>query len=138
MGDKVLIDTSALYAVVSPYDKVHLQANPLYENLVDREAEMYITSYALLETIAIVHRRLGFTTLKNLKDTVISGVRIFWIDQEKHNAAWENFASRNGAGPSLVDWTTILAARNLGASVFTFDSDFNSEGISVIPHQIGT
>jgi predicted nucleic acid-binding protein len=41
--------------------------------------------------------------------------------------------AREGRGLSLVDWTTVVVARKLNASVFAFDEDFTQEGIVSIP-----
>jgi predicted nucleic acid-binding protein len=136
VNDRVLLDTSALFAVVAPSDKSHSQAKPLYDALIDRKAELYITSYTLLESISIVHRRLGFAVLKKLMDALDPVITIYWVEQEIHNAAWTNLSLRDGVGPSLVDWTTIIVARRLNIPVFAFDKHLEAEGLSVIPRKV--
>lgn len=133
MPPSVLLDTSALCAIAAPDDQFKAQAVPLFYDLVHRQEDLYITSYVLLEASATIHRRLGFGTLKKLIQDVMPVSRVHWIDGTTHQEAWDLLSSRNGAGPSLVDWTTIIVARRLGTLVFTFDSHFEAEGISVIP-----
>jgi hypothetical protein len=36
----------------------------MYEDLLDRDSELYTTSYILVETAALVHHCLGFQPLK--------------------------------------------------------------------------
>lgn len=135
MSDNFIVDTSAFYAIVSQEDIFHPRAKQLYEAILDRAGEIHTTSYVLLETLAIVHRRMGFAAAKALADSVEPGVKVYWIDQTIHKEAWENMVARSGAGLSLVDWTTILVARRLGARVFTFDRAFAAERVLVIPRQ---
>ncbi|MBI4289159.1 MAG: type II toxin-antitoxin system VapC family toxin [Chloroflexi bacterium] len=138
MTDRIVIDTSALYAAVAPSDAYHSQAESLYKILLDAGSELYLTSYVLLETSAIVHRRLGFPALRRLTEDLEPLVRTYWIQQATHDEAWKALLQRDGVGPSLVDWTTILVARDLGALVFTFDRHFEAEGLSVLPRRIGS
>lgn len=136
MADRVLIDTSALYALVAPSDDFHSQAGSIYATLINVKAELYLTSYVLLETSSIAQRRLGFAVTKKLIEDITPITKVHWIDEHMHYQAWNLLASRDGVGPSLVDWTTILVARSLGGLVFTFDRHFEAEGLSVIPRNL--
>lgn len=135
MTDRVLVDTSALYAVVAPSDVFHAEATSFYDILISRRAELYLTSYVLLETMSIVHRRLGFAVLKRLVDSLGSIAEVYWIGQAIHEEAWGRLSSRGGIGPSIVDWTTILVANKLGAPVFAFDRHLEAEGLVVLPRK---
>ena len=59
-SDRVLIDTSALYALRSADDLFHERANATFREMTLSEQEFWIPSYTLVETIALLHRRLGF------------------------------------------------------------------------------
>jgi predicted nucleic acid-binding protein len=41
--------------------------------------------------------------------------------------------SRGSREISLVDWSTIVVAQRVGATVFAFDSDFAKEGVATVP-----
>ena len=60
LPDRVLVDTSAFFALCSASDLFHSKASLAYERLIDREQELWTTSYTLVETIALLHRRLSF------------------------------------------------------------------------------
>lgn len=132
---KAILDTSAFYALISSTDAFHPQAKSAYERLLDWEWELWTTSYILVETSALVHHRLGFEPLKVFMETILSGIaHVLWVENTIHSEAWKHMTERQGKGLSLVDWTTVIAAKNLGASVFTFDQSFRQEGVLTFPH----
>ena len=132
---RVIIDTSAFYALISSTDAFHTQAKTAYERLLDWEWELWTTSYILVETSALVHHRLGFEPLKTFMETLLSGIaHVLWVESTIHNEAWKHMTQRQGKGFSLVDWTTVVATRNLGASIFTFDQGFRQGGVLIFPH----
>jgi predicted nucleic acid-binding protein len=134
LPERTIIDTSAFYALISATDAFHPQAKLAYERLVDWEWELWTTSYILVETSALVHHRLGFEPLKVFMETVLSSIiRVLWVEDTIHHEAWKRMAGRQGKGFSLVDWTTVVAAERLKASVFTFDRGFRQEGVLVFP-----
>lgn len=135
LAENVVVDTSAFYALVSETDEFHVSAVSMYESIMERDQNIWTTSYALVETIALVHRRLGFDTLSRLLEFIDSNVQIFWVESAVHSTAMKEFTSSRGRGLSLVDWTIVLLARIRSAQTFTFDSGIGSSGIAVIPRQ---
>ena len=134
LPERVLIDTSAFYALHSATDRFHSWANVTYERLVDRELRLWTTSYTLVETVALLHRRLGFEVISEFSEwRRRADLQVLWIDGQVHAEAWDRFMAERGRGLSFVDWTTVVASYELSAPVFTFDRGFASEGIQVIP-----
>ena len=133
MNDRVLIDTSAFYAIVSDADIFHQRAVHTYTWLIDRRAELYTTSYILLEATALIHRRLGFQTLTNFMDVVRDDVNVLWVDRRAHWRGWELLRERTGRALSFVDCVTIVVAQSLNTKLFAFDEDFSREGLPVLP-----
>ena len=133
MASPVLLDTSAIYALVSASDDFHGRARRAYTRLLDRAVDLYTTSYILVEVYALIHRRLGFEHLKTLVESIRNVVNVYWIDAATHQAAWEAMVLRDGKDLSFVDWTTVLVARRLKAAVFGFDADLRTEDLTVIP-----
>ena len=95
LAENIVVDTSAFYALASESDEFHDSAVSIYEDLVDREQKLWTTSYALIETIALVHRRLGFDPLSKILELIESEVQIYWIDAAFHSRALQAFI---GAG----------------------------------------
>ena len=132
MPDRVLIDTSAFYALISTADEFHDRATTRYNDLIDQRANMFTTSYVLVECMALVHRRLGFAVLDNFVNSVRDVVTIIWMDPQNHWSAWDFMKDREGRGLSFVDCTTVVLANSLKAKVFAFDGDFAREGLEVL------
>ena len=133
MPERVLVDTSALYAIYSDSDMFHRRAAAALEQLVDTDQELWATSYTLVETVALLHRRLGFEVVSAFSKWCESNLRVVWIDSRMHAEAWSRFAAVEGRGLSFVDWTTATASRQMGAAVFTFDEGFANEALPVVP-----
>jgi predicted nucleic acid-binding protein len=121
LPEKALVDTSAFYALVSSSDSFHAAAAHTFDLLLDREVELWTTSYVLVEAGALIHRRLGFDPLRTLIHSISGLVQTYWIPSSIHTLAWEQLSERDGKGLSFVDWTTVIASRALSAGVFAFD-----------------
>ena len=130
---RVLMDTSAFYALLSTNDSFHQRAKVTYERLIDREQELWTTSYILVETFALVHRRLGFQVLSEFMESIEGNLRVFWVESTVHAEAWKRLTANQGSGLSFVDWTAALVSRMIEAHVFTFDTGFANQGIAVLP-----
>lgn len=130
MTQRVLIDTSAIYAPVSASDDFHSQARRAYAKLIDEREYLYITSYILLEASALIHRRLGFPVLERTVNSLRDSSTVFWVDREIHGEAWDLLGERQG-GLSLVDCSTIVMAAQLDAKVFAFDEHFRKEDLAL-------
>ena len=132
--DPLLIDTSALFAILSTKDKFHRRATDIYGELTQTEWSIFTTSYALVEAVALLHRRGGFSAVLAFEDwRKDTNLQVFWVDERLHDAAWTRFIENQGRGLSLVDWTIAIASRELGAPIFAFDADFAQQGLPVLP-----
>ena len=100
--------------------------------MLDEEVDLYTTSHALAETMALIHSRLGFDVLTTFVESILVSVKVIWMEASSHEAAWQLMRSYGGRRLSLVDCTVILAARELDADVFAYDSDFVLEGLTVV------
>lgn len=133
LPERVLLDTSALYALLSTTDAFHQEAKETYERLIDREQQLWTTSYILVEMNWLIYKRLGFGKLHEFMDSVTGVAEVLWIERTIHEEAWSQFINDQGKSLGFVDWTTATASRQLKAPVFTFDQGFTQQGIPVIP-----
>lgn len=132
--ERVLMDTSAFYALLSARDLFHARARDAYEQLLDRESEFWTTSYAVVETVALLHRRLGFDLVAAFVAWQREArLQVLWVDSRMHAEAWDGFMAEQGRGLSFVDWTMAVASREMSAPVFTFDAGFATQGIPTEP-----
>lgn len=133
LPERIMIDTSAFYALAADDDEFSDSAVATYGRMLDRDLELWTTSYALSETMALIHRRLGFPALSRFLETIASNVQIVWIDSAIHSVAMREFTTAMGRGMSLVDWTVVLAAQMKSAQVFTFDGGIANSGAAIVP-----
>ncbi len=136
MARNVLIDTSAIYGVVSSKDRFHAQPREVYSELLERGDRLYVTSYVLVESAALIHRRLGFETLREFMDSIRGVWEIMWIYQGAHERIWDRMKAESDGGLSLVDWSVIVSAEESRSTIFAFDSDFTEKGLTVIPARV--
>ncbi len=133
MDRNILVDTSAIFALVSPEDKFHAEAQDTFSELVERGDQLYTTSYVLVESSALIHRRLGFEVLRTFIQSIQGVWETIWIDRSTHEEIWNRMRSRDGTRLSLVDWSVIVGSEKTRSAIFAFDSDFSTEGLRVIP-----
>lgn len=133
MTESIFVDTSALYAVLDADDDHSPQASALWEHLLNgigaREFEG-ITHYSIVvETSALVQRRLGMVAVRDLHDALLPALEICWIDRELHERAVAAMLGARKRDVSLVDWTSFELMRIKGIDrALAFDDDFTKQG----------
>ncbi|MCD5390340.1 VapC toxin family PIN domain ribonuclease, partial [candidate division NPL-UPA2 bacterium] len=60
----VFVDTSAFYALSDRSDEMYSQAREAYQNLLDKEVLLVTSSYIIVETLALMQRRLGLPVVR--------------------------------------------------------------------------
>lgn len=129
------VDTSAWYAALDEADPNHIQASVMLRSLLPAEA-LVTHSYVVVETIALVERRLGLVAVESFVSKLLGPVRVTWVDPDLHERAVRAMLAARQRGVSLVDWTSFEMMRRQGiSSAFAFDSDFAHQGFSLVPSQ---
>ncbi len=127
------VDTSALYAVLDRDDANHASAAAMFSTLLDRDT-LVTHSYVVVETSALVQRRLGTEALRALHDDVLPALELSFVDESLHGAAVSAMLASGKRGVSLVDWASFELMRRLGVrEAFAFDDDFVQQGFSLLP-----
>ncbi|MBI4729602.1 MAG: PIN domain-containing protein [Acidobacteria bacterium] len=130
----VLVDTSAFFALLDADDEHHADAAPVWRDLVLADAPLLTHSYVLLETVALLQRRLGLEAVSAFRDDLLHPVRSVWIDEETHERAMAALVASGDRGVSLVDRVSFEVMRARGIRrVFAFDPDFARAGFEVVP-----
>lgn len=91
-------------------------------------------NYVLVETTALVHRRLGPAAVRELHENLIAPIEIVWIGEEMHARAVSALLAGARRRVSLVDWVSfeLMRARRV-ETAFAFDRDFAVQGFELIP-----
>jgi uncharacterized protein len=132
----VLVDTSALLAVLDADDAHHADAREVWQGLMDGDATLHCTNYVLLETFALVQHRLGFAALQAFQGDVVPVLRTQWVDASLHATAVAALMTARRRKLSLVDCVTFETARRLGiGTIFAFDRHVAEQGFHCLPDQ---
>jgi predicted nucleic acid-binding protein len=129
----VFVDTSALLALLSSSDANHTTARRAFRRLGDREARLLTTSYVLVETYALLGRRLGVKAVRAFRESFEPLLQTVWIDRETHEGGLDLLLTAPRRKLSLVDATSFLVARAARVEeVFAFDVHFQREGFRLV------
>lgn len=129
----VFADTSGLFALLSTTDDNHARAKRAFGNLRARQALLVSTSYVLVETYALVGRRLGLDAVRSFRADFAPLIDAVWVDETLHNAGVDLLLDRRKRLFSLVDAVSFIVMRQRSvAEAFAIDPHFEQEGFSPI------
>jgi predicted nucleic acid-binding protein len=128
------VDSSAFFALLDADDAHRERAHAHLQEARAAGVALLTHEYVVVETTALVQRRLGLGALRRFVDDLLPLVEVAWIDGALHVEAREALLAAGRRNVSLVDWTSFLVMRRHGVRrAFTFDPDFGAEGFEVLP-----
>ncbi len=134
MSEPVFLDTSGIYAVFDGDDSHHRAAAEAWQALVRSGASLHTSSYVLVETIALLQRRLGTGAVDALATYVLPWVKVVWVDERMHEQALAAVLAGGKREVGLVDCASFVLMRRLGVrAAFTVDRHFAQQGFTVMP-----
>lgn len=130
---RVFADTSGLFAALVRNDRKHGEAKPLFSRLIQTGGEVYTTSYALLETFALLQSRAGLDAARACEHAIRPLLRVTWVDQDLHRRAFRRLERLATRSVSLVDCTSFetMAELDLRAA-FAYDPHFAEQGFTLL------
>ena len=130
------IDTSALYALLDEDDVNHRQASDGLRAL--RGRPLVTHGYVIVETLALVGRRLPWPATKRLIDVFLPLIDVSTVDDELHRSAATAYREAGSAVVSFVDRTSFAFMRAQGIDrAFAFDDDFARQGFELVSRPPG-
>lgn len=131
---KVFLDTSAFLAILNRDDNNHSAAKKLWKELLYSENALISNNYVLVESFALIQRRLGTETVRTFQEDILPLINIEWVDAETHRAGVSAFLAASRRKLSLVDCVSFEIMRTLGIkTAFAFDPHFSEQGFNCIP-----
>lgn len=128
------VDTSALYAVFDSRDARHVGAARVWEELCSSGAPLFVSSYVLVETTALLQNRLGVRAIDAFYTHVLPWLHVTWVDGSLHAQGIAGLLAAGRRDLSLVDCTSFALMRQLGLRrVFSLDAHFRDQGFEVEP-----
>ena len=130
----IFVDTSAFLAILQGDDRHHQRADSCLRNLREEGQTLRTNNYVIVESMALIQKRLGLEKARDFQEKVVPLLEIEWIDEDQHNSATEMVFRSNQRRLSLVDCSSFQTMKRLGIDiVFTFDKHFREQGFTVIP-----
>ena len=127
-------DTSAIFAFLDADQPRHADVIDARELAIMEERHLFTSNYVLVESFALVQRRLGLEALRALADILVPMLRTLRIDEELHAAAVAALFAASRRKLSLVDCTSFELMRRHGfTEAFALDDDFARQGFRLVP-----
>lgn len=129
----VFVDTSAILALLVEDDAHHKAAKSAFESLSLEAARLFTTSYVLVETYALLGRRLGRDAVRLFRQDFAPLLDVAWIDAELHEAGLDAMLAHAAKDVSFVDAVSFATLRARGARrVFAYDRHFAAAGFKLV------
>lgn len=130
----LFVDTSALLAIIDADQVGHNEVSHVWHDLLNRERVLFTSNYVLVETFALVQRRLGFDATRELANVLVPLLQPLWVDEAIHAAAVASLIAAGRRQLSLVDCASFeLMRRNGLTEALALDRDFVEQGFDVLP-----
>lgn len=136
---RVLVDTSAYFALADTREADHSAANLILGRLSDTRCIQYTTNVLLIECHALMLARLGRRRASQfLRDIAASRTRVIRVrayDEEQAKGILFRYDDKDF---SFADAISFVIMERLGIEyVFTFDHHFAQYGLTVLTPTIG-
>jgi len=129
----VFVDTSAFIALLVADDAKHKQASKAFEKLAADDVALGSSSYVLVETYALLQRRIGLQAVETMRHHLAPLVEIVWVNAMVHEAALDRLSLVGRKKLSLVDCVSFEIMEQQGITkAFAFDKHFVAEGFPTI------
>jgi len=131
--NRVFVDTSAMLALLDSGDLHHERARAAFNGLAGEEALLLTTSFVLVETHALVSRRLGLDAVVDLREHFAPTLDVVWVDRGLYEPGLDLLLERKRRRLSLVDAVSFVCMRRERIDrAFAFDRHFSDEGFRVV------
>ena len=88
-------------------------------------------SGVVIETVALLARRIGFEAVRQFQDSVLPAIAIRWVDSHLYGRAMSALLAAGKRSVSLVDWMSFEMMREQGIiTALVFDDDFVAQGFT--------
>jgi predicted nucleic acid-binding protein len=125
----VFVDTSALFAALDEEDLHHQSAVAYWQAAIENLEIHTTTNYVILETTALLQRRLGLESVRNLTEQLLPALSVHWVTPEEHELALTTLLVANRRPLSLVDCSSFVVMRAARIrKAFAFDEHFREQG----------
>jgi len=130
---RAFVDTSAVLALLNPGDAGHRQARNGFASLRPRDSGLVSSSYVLVETYALLGRRLGAEAVRSFRSGFEPLLRVVWVDETLHEAGLDRLLAGGTGRISLVDAVSFAVMRRERIEeAFALDGRVEKEGFKPV------
>lgn len=127
----ILVDTSAIYAILDRSDANHEAAKACWFTLLDSNHPLFTTNYIVVESCALAQSRLGLPAIRSVQEEILPVMEIVWVDEATHSLAIAALLAAERRRLSLVDCVSFAVMRQRASQVaFAFDQHFAEQGFA--------
>lgn len=131
---RVLVDTSAFYALTDPRDDDHTPAVRIHDRLTEERWRLFTTNFILAETHALLLARLdravALRVLQELDQSPTTIVRVSLTDERRARAILTQYDDKAFTLTDAISFAVMERLRITHA--FAFDQHFAQYGLSVL------
>jgi predicted nucleic acid-binding protein len=133
----VFVDTSGLYALLVQNDVRHSQARQSFDYFARQKARLYTSSFVLVETTALLKRRVGLESVREFNLKILPLLEIVWVNMEWYARAIQRLFVQGKKELSLVDCLSfeIMESHKISMA-FAFDEHFGEAGFKIANFEI--
>jgi predicted nucleic acid-binding protein len=128
----VFADTSGLFALLVQNDTKHANAKENFAYFARQNARLYTSSFVLVETTALLERRVGLESVHDFNLIILPLLEVIWVNAEWYAKAIQRLFVQRKKELSLVDCLSfeIMESHKISL-VFAFDEHFGQEGFKI-------
>jgi predicted nucleic acid-binding protein len=131
--NSVFVDTSALYALLDSADERHTQARRAWAGLAEHRERLVTSNYVLVESMALVGRRLGSDAARAFDGHFVPLLNVVWVDESLHRRATSALLVAGLRDLSLVDCASFEVMRQTSIDrAFAYDAHFSQQGFELV------
>lgn len=131
----VFVDTSAFYALLVRTENGHGAVRDAFETQLEAERPLHTTSFVVVETMALLQRRIGLAAARDFDEDILPVVRVHWVDDTISRRGLDRLWREDRRQLSLVDAVSFELMRSLGiGAALALDPHFAEAGFRVLPH----
>jgi predicted nucleic acid-binding protein len=133
LADAVYVDTSAILALLISSDTAYARARRSFDKLAAEQAPLITSSYVLVETYALLGRRVGLAAVRQFREAMAPLIETVWVDQRLHEQGLDMLLQRGRRRLSLVDAVSLVIIRDRSLKrAFAYDDDFAKAGLEMV------
>ena len=127
------LDTSALYVLLVRTEERHAEVVRTFRRLLAERRPLWITSYIIVETVALLQHRFGLAPVRDFAEHVLPVLSVEWVSESLHRKGTERLLREDRRRLSLVDCVSLEFIRSRGLrDVLALDPHFPEAGCRLL------